>query len=224
MNEIVRQLKQCILFRDLSEEVLEQQILPYGNLQEYSKDRYILMAQERMDFFGVLLSGKVHAMHIYGDGNYCIIDVVEDAEIIGADLMWSRSRIAPYYAVAAVPSRVLQFPISMVTEPGMLPEECREQIVGKFLLLVSNENIRKYYRLAILSQKGLRERIMTYLTMQANKRQSSSFSIPFSREELASYLCVNRSALSHELSQMQQEGLIAFRKNRFTLLRQTEAR
>ena len=40
---------------------------------------------------------------------------------------------------------------------------------------------------------------------------------PFSREELAAFLCVNRSALSHELSVMQQEGLITFRKNIFTL-------
>ena len=38
------------------------------------------------------------------------------------------------------------------------------------------------------------------------------------REELAAFLCVNRSALSHELSRMEAEGLIRFRKNEFTLL------
>jgi len=73
------------------------------------------------------------------------------------------------------------------------------------------------YRFAILSRKGLRERIETYLTMQASRRQTQTFTIPFSREELAAFLCVNRSTLSHELSKMQQEGLISFRKNEFTL-------
>lgn len=78
--------------------------------------------------------------------------------------------------------------------------------------------MKKEYRLTIMAQKGLRERILVYLTMQANKRGTNSFTIPFSREELASFLCVNRSALSHELSLMQQEGLIRFHKNEFTLL------
>ena len=41
--------------------------------------------------------------------------------------------------------------------------------------------------------------------------------IPYSREELANYLCVNRSVLSDELGRMQEEGIITFRKNRFTL-------
>lgn len=78
-------------------------------------------------------------------------------------------------------------------------------------------NMKKEYRLAILSQRGLRERITTYLTMQAARRQTTAFTIPYSREELAAYLCVNRSVLSHELSRMQQEGLISFRKNYFCL-------
>ena len=84
--------------------------------------------------------------------------------------------------------------------------------------MISHDNIKKEYRLAILAQKGLRERIMTYLTMQADKRGSRKIKIPFSRDELASFLCVNRSALSHELSLMQQEGIIRFRKNEFELL------
>ena len=40
-----------------------------------------------------------------------------------------------------------------------------------------------------------------------------------SREQLAQYLCVNRSALSNELSKMKREGLIDFHKDQFTLLK-----
>ena len=87
----------------------------------------------------------------------------------------------------------------------------------RLLNLVSQENMKKEHRLAILYQKGLRDRIMEYLTMQAEKQGSGCITIPFSREELASFLCVNRTALSHELSKMRAEGIIEFRKNRFTL-------
>lgn len=85
-------------------------------------------------------------------------------------------------------------------------------------MLISDENMRKEYRLAILFQKGIRDRIMTFLTMQANKRHTNTFSVPFSREEMASYLCVNRTCLSHELSLLEREGIIKFHRNVFTLL------
>ena len=87
----------------------------------------------------------------------------------------------------------------------------------RLLMLVSHENMKKEYRLAILSRNGLRERIISYLSMQANRLNRSSFSVPFSREEMASFLCVNRSALSHELSKMQKDGILSFSKNSFTL-------
>ena len=87
------------------------------------------------------------------------------------------------------------------------------------MTLLSHENIRKHYRLAILSQRGLRNRILTYVVMQSERQNNSSIMVPFSREELADFLCVNRSALSHELSLMEQEGLIRFHKNKFTLLK-----
>ncbi len=91
-------------------------------------------------------------------------------------------------------------------------------MLDQLLTLIAQENMKKEYRLAILSQKGLRERILTYLTMQVRKRGSNTIKVSFSREEMASFLCVNRSALSHELSLMQREGIIRFRKNVFTLL------
>jgi CRP-like cAMP-binding protein len=92
------------------------------------------------------------------------------------------------------------------------------EIWRRLLTIISNENIRKHYRLAILSTRGLRDRILIYLSMQAGRAGNSTFSIPFSRDELASFLCVNRSALSHELSLMEQDGLIRFHKNEFSLL------
>ena len=38
------------------------------------------------------------------------------------------------------------------------------------------------------------------------------------REQLAQYLCVNRSALSNELNIMKREGIIDFNKREITLL------
>ena len=218
MNELTQLLKSSSLFCDLSPETIEAHLIPLGNVQEFSKGSYLLMPQQRLENFGFVISGSIHTIHITIDGEQRIMDALEAGEIYGADLMCTRSRISPYHAIAAQPSRVLFFPIPVLLEPGYLPEADRQKIILRLLTLIAHENMRKDYRLAILSQKGLRERIMTYLTMQAGKRGTASFTIPFDREELASFLCVNRSALSHELTVMKREGIIHCRKSTFTLL------
>lgn len=218
MNQLVRMLRETPLFSDLSEETIEQEILPCGRIQDIPKGNHLISFQEKVDIFGVVLSGKINLLHIYGNGNFGIMGVLEPGDLYGTDLMYTRSRISPYYAQAMQQTQVLSFPSDLILRRGSLTEATRLLVLEKLLMLISDENMRKEYRLAILFQKGLRDRIMTFLTMQANKRQTDTFSVPFTRDEMASYLCVNRSCLSHELSMMEQEGIIKFRRNVFTLL------
>lgn len=44
------------------------------------------------------------------------------------------------------------------------------------------------------------------------------FDVPLGRVALSEYLCVDRSALTRELSRMQDDGLIEFEKNHFKIL------
>lgn len=86
------------------------------------------------------------------------------------------------------------------------------------LALIAGENLKKMAQIEIISRKGLRDRILTFLSIQRSFFGSDTFSIPYNREELADYLCVNRSALSHELRVMESENLIYCRKNKFQIL------
>ena len=206
------------VFRGMDQKLLEQELLTKGRVKKYTKGSYLLIPQQVQDHFAIILKGKIHTQHLFADGYCSILDVLEEWELFGADLICTKSRISPYHAVAATDLELLIFPWYLLFTPGHLSEAYRQELLLRLLRLIANSNMQKEYRLAILSQKGLRERILTYLQMQATKRQVRSFEIPFSRDDLASFLCVNRSALSHELSKMQEEGLIRFRKNSFTLL------
>ena len=44
------------------------------------------------------------------------------------------------------------------------------------------------------------------------------FDIPFDRQQLADFLCVERAAMSVELSKLQKEGLLVTKRNHFELL------
>lgn len=217
MADISLLFKRSPLFADIPKETLAQQILPHSYFQEYQKDQFLIMPRQKVDRIGIVISGRVHILHLFESGQSSLMGVILSGGLVGIDLACTRSQVSPYHAMAASAAQVFYLPASLLLNPGGLEESVRTCCLQRMLTLISNENMKKEYRLAILSQNGLRERITTYLSMQARRRNQNSFSIPFSREEMAAFLCVNRSALSHELSLMRKEGLISFRKNEFTL-------
>ena len=218
MDELLSLLQRTELFRDIPAAILTDHILPRGQIQDIRQNRFLIEPQQKVDTFSIIISGKIHILHLFSDGSRSLMTALTSGEAVGIDLICTRNRISPYHAAAITPAKLLTFPAHLLLEPGMLPEDCRSQLLTRLLTMISQYNMKKEYRLAILSQKGLRERIVTYLMMQAGKRRTNTFRIPFTREEMAAFLCVNRSALSHELSLMEQEGLISFRKNEFTIL------
>ena len=218
MDLPISALRSCRLFQDLPEEALRRDVLPRGSLRDFERQAVLISPGDRVDWFAVVLRGKAQITQIFSDGASSLMDALGPGHTLGTDLICTRSRRSPYYALAAGDLRVLRFPAALLLEPGGLPEPERLVLWRNLLTLLSDDSLRKHYRLAILSQRGLRDRVLVYLTMQAERRGTDRFRIPFSREELAAFLCVNRSALSHELSRMEAEGLIRFRKNEFTLL------
>lgn len=211
-------LKDTRVFNSLPIESIETYIVPKGIVKAYPKECVLFWTQQRVDNLMVLISGKVNTLYYYADGSYSLAGTILPSRVLGLDLIATRTRISPYNAVAAEDSVVFMLPADIVLKAGELPETYRQQILSQLIVLLSHSQLQKEKHLMALSRNGLRERIMTYLSLQAQQKKSASFTIPFSREEMAAYLCVNRSALSHELGRMQKEGLITFRKNRFTLL------
>jgi len=207
----------------LPEEFIRQTLLPLGNVRRFSRNEEIIGVRERINWFGVVLEGRVQVIQTFSNGMNSLMENLYPSYAVGADLAFTKTRKSPYCAVAAAPSQVMLFPDGLLTDPGMLPEEERLLMWRQMLTMISQANMRKHNRIAILSQRGLRDRVLTYLLLQANRLEDDSFRISFSRDEMADYLCVNRSSLSHELSLMEQEELIQFRKNRFTILPKGEA-
>ena len=63
MDALIEALKETIIFSDLSEDVIRQDILPHGRIQEHTRGRFLMAPQQRIDQIGVILSGRVHTIH-----------------------------------------------------------------------------------------------------------------------------------------------------------------
>ena len=105
---------------------------------------------------------------------------------------------------------------------GLCPSGCRHHsaILQNLLADLAVKNLRLNEKVSHLSQRTTRARLLSYLSAEAQRQGGPDFDIPFSRQQLADYLSVERSGLSAELSRIQAEGLLTFRKNHFTLLQE----
>ena len=61
-------------------------------------------------------------------------------------------------------------------------------------------------KVEVLSQRGLRAKILMTVRKFAEKQGTDTPVIPFSRKEFAEYLCVNRNSLTRQLKEMELAG------------------
>ena len=73
-------------------------------------------------------------------------------------------------------------------------------------------------KMRTISIRGTSGRLMKYLIEESVRRGCKEFEIPYDRQALADYLCVDRSALSAEISKLINKGVIEARKSHFKLL------
>jgi len=91
-------------------------------------------------------------------------------------------------------------------------------VVQNLFFAISEKNRKLVQKIGHMSKRSTRSKLLSYLSEEAKKHNSSQFTIPFTRQQLADFLCVDRSAMSNELCKMRDEELIRFDKNNFTLL------
>ena len=83
------------------------------------------------------------------------------------------------------------------------------------LTKVSDLNLR----IELLSQKTIRDKLLSYFRILSENNFSKTFVIPFSLTDLADYLSIDRSAMMRELKMLKEDGIIKkLDKDKFMLL------
>lgn len=185
--------------------------------RQYKKGETILSAGDTTDSAGVILAGSVYIEQTDIWGNQNIISSAEAGELFAETYASVPGEPLMVNVTAAKDCEILFFNIQKIL--GTCLGECsfHSVLVRNLLTIISSKNLSLTRKINHITPKSIRGRVVAYLSDQAKRQGSYSFEIPFNRQHLADYLCVDRSALSGELGKMRQEGLIRFDKNRFTL-------
>ena len=120
--------------------------------------------------------------------------------------------------VVSEDAKILFLPVDRVMRSCTMACVFHHRLIENMVRIVANKNRDLIRKVEVVSKRTIREKLLAYLSIQAQTQESRYFEIPFGRVELAEYLCVDRSALTRELAKMRDEGLIDYDKNCFRIL------
>ena len=185
----------------------------------FAKNSVIWGMGEKVENAGIVLSGRVEAWQYTQDGQENLAVVHEAGGLFGDVLMSARTVGSPVELRAAKDSRILFFSLDA------LLCRCAEGGGWDCAKLLSNlleEISEKYWamqsHIRLLAIPDGRRRLETYLQREAEST-GGMVCANMTRERMAQYLGMNRSALSRLLGTMQQAGSIELRRGGIRLLR-----
>ena len=213
-------MKDCRIFQSLSEEEVE---LVKGQLNctisSYEKGETIIEENSIVKEIGIVMKGSLCMSKFTVDGKEILMQKLVPSYIVGAEIAFTRRQDSPYAVYTTDYTEIEWFPVERVMEKGFLDDDMRVILLNNIMYFIANENMRKYYKIEAISIRGVREKIIRYLSIQQKKRGSNKIYLKFNREEWANFLGINRSVLSHELKLMENEGMISFDRNYFEIIK-----
>ncbi|MBO5460421.1 MAG: Crp/Fnr family transcriptional regulator [Ruminococcus sp.] len=185
--------------------------------EKFKRDEVIFSSGEVIDKICIVEKGRVREERVYEDGEVCIIHTFGANSIFALETVVSRKKTAAVDYVCSEDSSIVYIPYKNIEKSKWSRE------IMKFLLQeLADGNFRNMYKINILARRSVRERILLYLNHLKKRTESSEIDVKMDREQMAQFLCVNRSSLSNKLNQLKREGIINFQKNKFIILKQLE--
>ncbi len=185
--------------------------------ERFKENETIFLAGNKAEFVGIVLSGQVQVVKEDFYGNKNIVAFIEKGQLFGEAFACADLKILPVSVFSAEDSEIMLIDYRKIITTCSNTCSFHSKLIYNMLRIVANKNIILSQKIEFISKRTTKEKLLAYLSSEAKKAGSNSFSIPFSRQELADFLSVDRSAMSAELCKLRDSGVIEFNKNKFVL-------
>ena len=186
--------------------------------KSYKKDQIIPASENSARQIGIVISGCVHIIKEDIWGRCTFLTYTGDDGVFGEVLIGENLSERGIIFRAAEPTTVLFIPADRILHPCRNSCPFHHALSRNLFDMISRRNVALTEKIEITSKSSLREKILAYLSMLAQKQNSTYVTSPLSRTELAEYLGSNRSAMTRELAAMRSDGIIDYDGNCFRIL------
>ena len=199
------------IFENMSESKINDilKILGYRKIF-FKKDHIILSNLFENDLIGIVLSGTATIIKYDYFGNRYILDNLEYNSMFGRPFLYMDHDIS---VMAATDCEVLFLDYDSLLENSVLCEKINNNINK----MVASKISELYERVEILSKKTIKEKLLCYFNIIAQKKGKKTFVLPVTYIELADYLSVDRSAMMRELKKLKDTRVISTNGKKITI-------
>ena len=218
MEKYLSKIKKSPLFLGITQEELSRMLSCFGaTIKKYEQGEMIIRQGDVVSKIYIILEGSVYIEKDSYWGRRIIVQKLNELNNIALGLVASKNIESTVSAICVKDSTILTLNFNNCST--MCTNACNHHValIQNMFKILSKENIELLEKIENISQKSIRDKLLTYLSNESLKAKSSRFEINFNRQELADYLNIDRSAMSFEMSKLKNEGVIDFEKNKFTL-------
>ena len=207
------------LFHGIKPEELEAMLGCIGyHIGTFKKGDIVAFEGDHLKHIGILISGAVDMVKEDLWGNKTMLLRMRKDELFGETFACGSDRISVVTFIVSDDAKILFVPFDRVMHSCTMACQFHHRLIENMVKVIADKNRDLMQKVDVVSKRTIREKLLAYLSIQAQLQNSRYFQIPLGRVELAEYLCVDRSALTRELAKMKADGLIDYDKNCFRIL------
>lgn len=189
-----------------------------AKVKSIKSNEYIFFAGDEIHYVGIVLEGIVEIMKENLAGNKHIVAFLEASDMFGEGIVCTVNRISPVTVRVKEDAKILLIPYERITKSCGNSCSFHISLIQNMMVVLGEKNVNLNRKLELLTLKGMREKIASFLMNESNERSSSIFQLVLNRTELADYLNVSRTSMCRELARMKEEGLIDYYGHSFKIL------
>ena len=215
MEEIIKIIKKNQLFIGLNDESIKnvlKEIKYY--IKNYSKGEIIAHEDDECSSLSLILDGTIEIQRLYSNGKYIVLSRLDQGDVLGEALVFSKSKTYPATVIALNECKVL-----FINKNDVL-KICsyEEKILENFVSLLSNKVFILNSKIKSISFKSIRQKIINYILNEVKEQKSNSIVLRNTKEEIAAILGIPRPSLSRELIKLRDMNYIEFDRKKIQVL------
>ena len=211
-------LHACPLFRDIApQEVAKTLECLNARISSFDKGEAVLSEGAPASHVGIVMTGRLQIEQTDFFGNRSMIANLIPGELFGESFACAGIKEVPVTVRAAEHAEVMLIDCLKLVRSCSDACPFHQQMILNLLQIVAAKNLIFQQKIEVTSKRTTREKLRTYLMLQARQQGRLEFEIPYDRQELADYLEVERSGLSAEIGKLRRQGMIEAEHRRFKL-------
>ena len=181
------------------------------------RDSYIFRAGDATEVMGLVVSGGVLIIQEDLWGHRNILSKCHAGDFFGEPYAASPGAILNISVVADEDCEIIFLNVQRLLVSCPTACEHHQKLIRNLVSVLANKILIFNDKITHVGKRTTREKLLSYLSAESTRHSSLSFDIPFDRQQLADYLCIDRAAMSTEISRLQKEGLLKTNRNHFEL-------